>query len=322
MELSSERDLLMRVAWAYHVEGLTQEAVASHYGIPRSRVIRLLQQAMEEGLVRIHLSGEHFTCMREAEGLKARFGLKDAVVIPTPSGDDGALKSALGKAGALYLQRILEDGMTIATAWGTTLLEVAKALQQTRLDAVSVVMMLGGLSRNLPALNPNDIARRVAESVSGRMFSLFAPALVDDPRLRDLLMRDSNVRAPLDLVRASQIALVGVGTCEPSSTLLETGVLSDFEMQALRSKGAVGDILARFFDVDGRPVASALNERVVGLELEDLKAIPTTILVAGGEAKTKAILGALRGGYVTTVITDEASARRLMELEGSKAVVD
>ena len=303
----------------YHVEGRTQEAVAAAFQISRARVIRLLQQAMEDGLVRVHLSGEHFNCVEVAEDLKATFGLKDAVVAPTPSNEAG-LKETLGKAGALYLQRTLTDGMTIATAWGTTLLEVARALQPQKLTSVSVVMMLGGLSRNLPALNPNAIARRVAESVNGRMFSLFAPALVDDPQLRDLLMSDSNVKAPLDLVRASQVALIGVGTTGPNATLLETGVLSDFEMQALQAKGAVGDILARFFDADGRPVDSGLNGRVVGLELEEVRRIPTTILVAGGEAKVRAILGALRGGYVTNVITDEASARRLLELERSEAV--
>ncbi|MFA5550539.1 MAG: sugar-binding transcriptional regulator [Trueperaceae bacterium] len=309
----------MRVAWMYHVEGRTQEAVAAAFQISRARVIRLLQQAVEDGLVRVHLSGEHFNCVEVAEDLKATFGLKDAVVAPTPSNADN-LKETLGKAGALYLQRTLADGMTIATAWGTTLLEVARALQPQKLTSVSVVMMLGGLSRNLPALNPNDIARRVAESVNGRMFSLFAPALVDDPKLRDLLMSDSNVKAPLDLVRASQVALIGVGTTGPNATLLETGVLSDFEMQALQAKGAVGDILARFFDADGQPVDSALNGRVVGLELEEVRRIPTTVLVAGGESKVRAILGALRGGYVTNVITDEASARRLLELERSEAV--
>lgn len=319
MEYSSERDLLMRVAWMYHVEGRTQEAVAAAFQISRARVIRLLQQAVEDGLVRVHLSGAHFNCVEVAEDLKATFGLKDAVVAPTPSNADN-LKETLGKAGALYLQRTLADGMTIATAWGTTLLEVARALQPQKLTSVSVVMMLGGLSRNLPALNPNDIARRVAESVNGRMFSLFAPALVDDPKLRDLLMSDSNVKAPLDLVRASQVALIGVGTTGPNATLLETGVLSDFEMQALQAKGAVGDILARFFDADGQPVDSALNGRVVGLELEEVRRIPTTVLVAGGESKVRAILGALRGGYVTNVITDEASARRLLELERSEAV--
>ncbi len=321
MNYSTERDLLMRVTWMYHVEGHTQEAVAKAFGIPRARVIRLLQQAMDEGLVRIHLSGDQFNCVAVAEELKATFGLKEVVVAPSPA-NAAALKGTLGKAGALYLQRVIENGMTVATAWGTTLLEVARALQPQKLEAVSVVMMLGGLSRNLPALNPNDIARRVAESVNGRMFSLFAPALVDDPQLRDLLMADSNVKAPLELVRASQVALIGVGTTGPNSTLLETGVLSDFEMQALRAKGAVGDILARFFDAEGRPVDSALNGRVVGLELEDLKSIPTTILVAGGEDKVKAIFGALRGGYVTDLITDETSAKHLLELERSEAVAN
>lgn len=311
----------MRVTWMYHVEGMTQEAVAVACGIPRARVIRLLQQAVEEGLVRVQLSGEYFNCIDQANALKATFGLKEAMVVPTPV-DEGRLKFALGEAGALHLQRTLADGMTIATAWGTTLLEVAKAMKPQPLEAVSVVMMLGGLSRNLPALNPNDIARRVAESLNGRMFSLFAPALVDDPQLRELLMQDSNVKAPLDLVRASQVALIGVGTCEASSTLLETGVLSDFEMQALRAKGAVGDILARFFDIDGRPVESALTRRVVGLELDDLRSIPTTVLVAGGNSKVKAILGALRGGFVTDIITDEASAQRLLEIERSEAVVN
>jgi len=308
---TQEDDLILRAAWMYHAEGLTQTEIATVLGVPRARVIRLLRASFDKGYVSVHLSHERYNCLSLEREIKAAFGLKDAVVIPTPQ-DVGKLTAMLGQAAASYLPKVVKDGVTLGTAWGSSILETAKRFRPRKVENTSVVMMLGGIPGSLPAVNPNDIARLFAERLGSRTFYLCAPVLVDKEETRALLLEDRGVQTPLELARACQVALLGAGTCADDATLAKTGVVSSAQMAELRAKGAVGDILARFFDSEGRPVRTALDGRVIGLELSDLRRVLTTVLVAGGRGKVAAIAGALRGGYANTLITDEEAARGVL----------
>jgi DNA-binding transcriptional regulator LsrR (DeoR family) len=307
----AEEALLLRTAWLYHVEGLTQSDVAAALDLPRARVVKLLREGFERGYVSIHLSHYRFNCLNLEADLTRTFELAGAVVIPTPQQPE-ALPALLGRAAADYLPKVLKDGMTLGTAWGLSILETAKHFRPHAVADTSVVMMLGGIPGSLPAVNPNDIARLFAERLGSRTFYLCAPVLVERAETRTLLLSDRSVQTPLALAKAAQVALLGVGTCDDDATLARTGVLSSSQLAELRAKGAVGDVLARFFDRHGQPVRTEFDERVVGLELDDLRAIPTTILVAGGPSKVGALLGALRGGYANTLVTDEATAQALL----------
>jgi len=75
----------------------------------------------------------------------------------------------------------------------------------------------------------------------------------------------------------------------------------------------VGDINLRYFDTSGKAIASDLDDRVVGLALEDFRAIPHVVGIAGGAAKLDAIRGALEGKLVDVLVTDHVTAQRLLE---------
>lgn len=308
---AAETELMLRAAWLYHFEGLTQSVIGTTLGVSRARVIKLLKDSFEQGLVTIQMSHNFYNCLRLEGELKATFQLKDAVVVPTPR-DTAQLTTTIGQAAATYLPKVLTAGMTLGTAWGSTILATARTMKPHPLEGVSVVMMLGGIPDSLPALNPNDIARLFAERLGGRTYYLYAPTLVEKAATREALLADSAIQAPLRLAKASNVALLGAGTCGSNATLATTGILSGAQLAALRARGAVGDILARFFDIDGRPVPSDIDERIIGLELEDLKRIDTTILVAGGHTKVATILGALRGSYVNTLVSDEQTCHALL----------
>lgn len=308
----SQADLIMRVAWMYHCEGLTQHEIAAALTLPRTRVIKLLRSGFDQGFVTVQLSHRYYNCLSLEADLKAAFALKDAVVVPSPQNPERAA-AVLGFAAAAYLPKVLKRGLTLGTAWGTTILEVARHFKSQTIDDASVVMLLGGIPDSLPAVNPNDIARMFAERLGGRTYYLYAPALVEKSETRDRLLLDKTVQTPLALAKASNVALLGAGACTPGATLAKTGILSGLQLAELRARGAVGDILARFFDLEGRPVETEVDGRVIGLELADLRRIDTTILVAGGAEKVPAILGALRGGYVNTLVTDEHTCQAVLE---------
>jgi DNA-binding transcriptional regulator LsrR (DeoR family) len=55
-----------------------------------------------------------------------------------------------------------------------------------------------------------------------------------------------------------------------------------------------------------------LDDRTIGLNLEELRNIRRKICVATGEEKLQGILGALRGKLVDVLVTDEQMAVRLL----------
>ena len=141
---------------------------------------------------------------------------------------------------------------------------------------------------------------------------LYTPAIVDSPDIRDALLSDNTIAQTLAAGAAVQKALVGIGDVGESNSLLRWQALRPEDMDELMRLGAVGDILGRHFDALGRPIDSGLSSRTMGISLETLKKIPHVIAVAGGEGKSKAIVAALRGGYVDTLITDEHTARLVL----------
>jgi DNA-binding transcriptional regulator LsrR (DeoR family) len=127
-----------------------------------------------------------------------------------------------------------------------------------------------------------------------------------------VLMEDRYVKEALGLFNQVTLALVGIGAVEPSRLLTLSGnIFTDEEQEDLKRQGAVGDILLRFFDVNGAPVESSFNHRVISMHLEQLKQVDRSIGIAGGVRKYPAILGALNGHWINVLITDHATAEKL-----------
>lgn len=312
-DVNEEHDkaLMARVAWLYYNHGLTQQAIGDKIGLSRNKVLRLLARAREEGIVQIRVDHPSIRFMELEERLVETFDCREAIVVPAGDVPEQTLE-AIGQFGAIYLERTVEPGDAIGTAWGVTLREVARHLRPRGLTDVTVVQLMGGLHAG-GLINPLDVARVVAEKFDGRLQTLYTPAIVDTPEIRDALLSDNTIAQTLSAGAAVQKALVGIGDVSETSSLVRWQALTADEMAELRRLGAVGDILGRHFDAWGRPVETPLSGRTIGISLDTLRSIPHVIAVAGGPHKTEAIAGALRGGYVDTLITDDKTATAVLE---------
>lgn len=305
-------DFLVRVAWLYYKEGLTQAEVAKRLNTTRARIVKALNVALSESLVEINLRHPRYNLLALEAQLVDAFGLDDAVIVPTPE-DASHLKKSLAQAGALYLQRTLRDGDVVGAAWGSTVHGVAEHLAPMTLRNISVVMLLGGLSTAINEFNPNDTSRLIAEKLSARCFYMPVPAIVGSAELKDFLLRDSLIKAAFEMARYANRLLVGIGDTTDEARLLRTGFIDAPSLHKLCARGAVGDLIARYFDAQGQGVGHEMDDRIMGLDLDDLRERDNVIAVAGGAAKVDAILGAMRGGYVDIIVTDEVSASAVLE---------
>ncbi len=322
MPSRDELRLLAMVARLYYTDGLRQPEIASRLDLSQARVSRLLKRAEAEGIVRITVTAPPGIFPELEEELQARYGLRVAFVVDAPGSPDNEerLLQELGAAAAYYLEAVLRSGDVMGiSSWSSSLLATADAMRPLpKLLGVRVVQVLGGVGNPSARLHANRLTHHFAELVNGEAVTLPSPGIAGSPESAQVLREDPYVAAALDLLKDLSLVLVGIGALRPSRLLASSGnVFSREELEELSNQGAVGDICLRFFGSDGRPVAGRLDDRVIGIRLDELKAIGRRIAVAGGTRKTEAIRAALRGGWVNTLITDRATAESLLRGPGA-----
>ncbi len=313
-----ELRLMAKIARMYYSQGLRQTAICERLNIHQSTVSRVLKRAERDGIVRITVSLPPGTHTDVEEALQSRYGLDEAVVVDCLD-DDAQIARDLGAAAAFYLENALKPSDVIGiSSWSAALLAMVNAMHPSqRFKGARVIQILGGVGSPTAEVHATQVTRRLADLIGGEATLLPAPGIVGSRDARSVLMKDRFVRQALDLFPNLTLALVGIGATEPSSALVSSGnVFSPQEIKLLAGKGAVGDICLRFFDVSGRQVITELNDRVISIELEQLRTVRRVVGVAGGRRKAAAIRGALAGKLINVLITDLASAQELLQQAG------
>ncbi|HET9910903.1 MAG TPA: sugar-binding transcriptional regulator [Anaerolineales bacterium] len=307
--------LINTILTLYYLEELTQTEIAQRLGFSTAKVNRLLLQAREQGYVTITIKTPFQQLFELEDRLKAVFGLQDAVVIPALAETSSSPLNALGNIAAEFLLEHLRDDDVLGVGGGTAVNAVMDALAPSRTYQVEVVPLLGAVQGEITH-DVNYLATHIAEKLGARSYQLHAPAFVDSKEHCEALRNMGPVREILDIARRANIALVGVGAVDAEvSRFVQFTALSAEEMRNIaENHGGVGDINAFIYDAEGKPCAHEYAERVVGLSLEELRNIPYRIGVAATAAKALPLYGALRGGYLHALITDETAARGILEL--------
>ena len=314
-----ELRLITKIATLYHERGVKQVDIASQLDISQATVSRMLKRAENDNIVRISVSAPMGTFPQLEDALENKFELKEAIVVEGGASDAELLRN-LGAAGAFYLESTLNSGDTIGiSSWSETLLAMANAMHPvTKVNNVRVVQILGGIGNPAAALHATQLTHRLAQLVDGEVTLLPAPGVVGSGQTRDVLVEDPYVNEAFGMFDDVSIALVGIGSIEPSPVLAQSGnVFPEEGLAELRAKGAVGDVLLRFFDSNGKAVESSWNDRVVGMDLASLRRSRRAVGIAGGERKTAAIRGAVCGGLINVLITDEPTAKQLLKRESA-----
>jgi DNA-binding transcriptional regulator LsrR (DeoR family) len=308
-------DELTRLATLYYVDGLTQEDLSKQFSLSRAKIGRLLKRAQEEGIVEIRVR-HHPRDTRDLEReLIDRFGIEKAIVSVNHKDQDKQRELLAGLV-ASHLDRILTNDMIVAVGIGRNINAISEHAISSTQRSPTFVCAIGGFYRGGEVMNADHISRRLAARFGGGSETLYAPALVGDPDVRQGLLHNDAVKPTLDKARRADIALVGVGDINEDSIMVRNGWFSPDEIAELRKCGAVGDLMGyHFIDIAGRPIVTPVRDRVIGLSLEDLKHIPNVIAIASENTKTTAVLGALRTGAITTLATTEAIAQSIVSLE-------
>jgi DNA-binding transcriptional regulator LsrR (DeoR family) len=308
--------LLTKVARMYHERGIRQADIASALNISQAKVSRLLKRAATLGIVRTTVTVAPGVHSHLEEALEAKFGLLEAVVVDVDSDDDErAVLAAIGAAAGSYLEASLSGGDRIGiSSWSQTLLAMVDRMRPfTVSGATEVVQLLGGIGTPDVQNQAQRLATECARMLGAEPVYVPAPGVVADRAIRDSLLNDGALAEVTRRWKELTMAMVGIGSIEPSELLAESGnAFSPADRARLLKAGAVGDICHHVFTVDGTSVTGDLASRTISIPVEDYLAIPRRIGIAGGHRKQEPILGALRGGWVNVLITDIDTAQALL----------
>ncbi len=316
MSRVDELRIVARVARMYYEWDMRQSEIAKQLDLSQATVSRLLRRSKEEGIIRISVNLPSGIYTELEETLVKKFNLRDAIVVDCLDEDERLIQRDLGSAAAYYLETAIRPNEIIGiSSWSATLLALVDALPPLqRKMGVKVVQILGGVGNPSVEAHATHLTSRLAQLVGGEAIYLPVSGVVATEAARDVLLADSVVWQAVNLFDHVTTALVGIGAIDPSPLLAQSGnIFCPDELELLRGQKAVGDVLLRFFDINGKLVHTGLENRVISMNLEQLSRVSRAVGVAGGERKYAGILGALRGHWINILITDRLTARRLAE---------
>ncbi len=313
---------MVRCLELYYRQQRSQKDIARALGVSAATVSRLLKRAFDEGLVRVELDLPRIPRLEAA--LVDTYGLREAVVVAT--GGRGDIREELGLAAAGYFESVAANGMRIGLSCGSTLYQMIRSLRDRRFRGLKLYPLSGESTLRLVDLFPNTLVGIMAAKYRPHVTAYALPvqhlaSLGEIERLRRRLLRDPEIRRIYEAARDVDVALAGIGMiAEQTPGFCALAESYGVSVKRLRQLGVVGEINYQPFNADGRiveePELRALMRRILSVGGDRLQALAKrpdrrVIAIAGGRAKLEAIRGALHGGFMNVLVTDDEVASAL-----------
>lgn len=313
----SDKDAqLANIALLYYGEGLTQGEIAQRMGVSRPTVVNMLRECRERGIVEIRVDGEVLAASNLSRQLCDRFDLMDAYVSHSRAAGSGEVERheslmQLARVAAMAVTDIVRSGDTVGVAWGETIKAVSSVMTSVRMDDVTVCQMIGSMvSDRVPA--SEDCAIKIANSLGAQCFTLHAPAVLSSGELANALRSEPTIATQLERLEALDVAIFSVGNTDNNTHLIGAGIATVDEVQAAVAAGARGILCCRYIDSDGRAIDLPPQDRVIAIEVDQLRLAERKVLVVAGADRREAALAALKGGLVTHLCVDDSLAIALL----------
>ncbi|MFE4705216.1 sugar-binding transcriptional regulator [Peribacillus simplex] len=305
--MTYENDLIVKIAWQYYIEGLTQNEISKSLNLSRMKVIKYLEKARTNNVIQFKINLEELDNLTIQNKIKEKYNLKDIYIVPTSH--DNTVDS-LTIAAAQYIEdRITSDTM-ISIGYGEAVSKTLGHLQISTKYKITFVSLSGGVKFYMPTAI--DTRSDYYTNPNYNHYIVPTPLLVSSKDIADHLLEEKPVKKILEMIPYSNITLIGIGALNDRATLVKEGYLNTNDFEILKTKGAVGDLLSQFYDINGHVLDLDFHKKLISTEIDVLKSLNHVVAVAGGLDKKDAIIGALKGGYIDVLITDELVAQSLV----------
>jgi len=309
MDKLEEIMLMFTIAELYYTQKLTQQEIASQTGLSRSKVSRYLKECEDNGIVKITITNPLQANSQLQETIRNKYKLKDIIIVPSSREYDSAVaRKNVAKAAASYMSKIIRDGDTVGIQWGRTHHGIMQELDQTDFSDITLVQIQG--NSYVSPFDSNEVAFGIAKKLNTSPYILPAPNVMTNAKAKENLMKEPRIIKIFEYINNADVIIYTVGTIKPDDMHMfhKEFFVSDSEVASLIEKGAVGDICGRCFDINGDICDKEQYNRIIGIDFDSLRNSKMPVLIASGEEKAKAIVGALNAGFCKVLITDDFTA--------------
>lgn len=315
--------LMVKVARMYHENGMKQEEIAKSLQISRSLISMILTEAKEAGIVEIKVRNPLQNNEVLAKEYEETFKLRECVIVQTAIQDSNSLRKLIAQRAVDVVNQEIEneyshrDGTdyNVGIAWGRTCHELVSAYKIDKaLNNINIIPLIGGSNQDAYYFQLNEIVRKLADKVKGVPHFIHAPAITSSVEERDLFMNSSSIQPIMERWRDIDMVISGIGTLPEFNNSNRQTYMGEYKIyKQFKMKGAVGDICARYFDINGEFIVDTPYDKILGINVNDLKRAKNIVCMASGLEKINSILGALRTNIVDIFITDENTAKAVLE---------
>ncbi len=310
MKLGYQDNIMIKVAWYYYMENMKQQQIAEQLQISRMKVVKLLEKARAQNIVQFKIRIDCADRMASEKKLLEKYNLKDIYVVPTTPNN---INDTVSKAAAQYIEEHISDNSIINVGYGDTVSRTVNHLNVPPDSDISIVSLSGGVSCYITT--HGKIQSMHSSRFHSKLFIVPAPLIASSKESAQSILEEPSVNEILNMTRLADMTVIGIGSVSEKATIFIDGKINHNDLTLLRMQGAVGDILSQFYDSNGSLVEASIHSRLVSTHIDALKDMKNVIGVAGGKNKASAILGALKGGYIDVLITDEDTLNAILDIE-------
>ncbi|CAN5608920.1 sugar-binding domain-containing protein [soil metagenome] len=298
-----------QVARRFYFSRQSKAQIAADLGLSRFKVSRLLEFARSRDIVRITVNEPGSIDTELSAQLRETFGLRHVIVAHAANGDDEGLRDQLGQVAAQLLEEITGPDDVVGLGWARAVLSMASHVKA--LKARRIVQLSGALTRPDVELSAIDLVRAIGARAEAETSVFYSPMLVSDTEAAQALLRQEQVADTFAAFPTVTVAVVGVGGWNPAASTLHEA-LSPHEQEEMRNSTVRADLSGILLDVDGHVVHAPISDRLIAIPADELHDIPDVIGLAYGLEKVPAARAAIRGGYITSLVTEHSFAQCLL----------
>jgi len=304
--------VLADIAELYYKDGLTQFEIAKRIGVSRPTVVNYIKQAREQGIVDIQIRGSAYKGSNLSRLLCDKYGLDDVYIArTTPEPNAEVAQNKLARLAAMALSDLLCENDVLGVSWGGTIQRAANEFPRRYIKHLNVCQLVGSVSSDA-LLAAEESTIHIAKRTGAKCNTLPVPAVVSSVQLAKQLRAEPIVQKHLAQFKELTKVFFSVGDMSDDSMVYAIGMATAEEWESNRSsRGAQAVLAGRFLDKNGERLDSDFTQRIMGIELEQLRAVPMRMFVAGGEAKLDAVNATLAGKYATHLVIDDVLAELL-----------
>ncbi len=315
MKESTNRALLSNIAHEYYEEGKTQAEIAKLYSISRPQISRKLEEARRKGIVKIFIDRDEEDINDLTQNLQSHFKLKGLKIASVPHENDELTVRITAKVGADYLHEFIEPYDRIGFGWGWTIYEMVKQFPKMHFPVDLMCQLVGSIDNTKIHCYSNDILSLLSRKLNAKnSYNFPFPVMVNNANIARYIKKDDKFIETMERGKSCNKVFLNINLPDEDCCLFKSNYLNKKDLNQLADLHSVGSVCCRFINEDGCISSPDINERTLGIELEDLKNVDLKLACITGAVKADILKTTLDHKLIDVLVIDSLLARELNRL--------